>query len=142
MATEENYVSRIAQFNCELANICVLKQMYGEASKHYEIAYNLSRVEDDYFTHSNVVLEKQANLSILQNDFEAAAKYFVMIVEACHNHGSMRSNSVKYFVRACLSFRVDNPKKSRDYMEEKVDIASLSCRHCKIHHKCGPEEEL
>ncbi|MEN2500048.1 MAG: hypothetical protein MHMPM18_004220 [Marteilia pararefringens] len=31
MATEENYVSRIAQFNCELANICVLKQMYGEA---------------------------------------------------------------------------------------------------------------
>ncbi|MEN2498290.1 MAG: hypothetical protein MHMPM18_002592, partial [Marteilia pararefringens] len=119
MATKTNDVSRIAEFNCELANIYVLKKLYGEASKHYERAYNLYRVEDNDFYFCFELLEKQANLSIRQNDFEAAAKYFVMIVEACHNHGSMRSNSVEYIVRACLSFLVDNPKKSSDYFKEK-----------------------
>ncbi|MEN2496652.1 MAG: hypothetical protein MHMPM18_001144 [Marteilia pararefringens] len=126
MATKTNDVSRIAKFNCELANIYVLKQLNGEASKHYERAYTLNRVEDKHFYCCMELVEKQANFKILQNDFEAAAKYFVMIVENCQNHGSMRSNSVKYFVRACLSFLVENPKKSRDYIEEKVDIASLS----------------
>ncbi|MEN2499998.1 MAG: hypothetical protein MHMPM18_004174 [Marteilia pararefringens] len=125
MATEINNVSRIAQFNCELANIYVLKQLYDKASKHYERAYNLYRVESNHFTDCNKMLEKQANLSILQNDFEAAAKYFVMIFEAYHNHESLRFNSVKYFVKACLSFLVDNLKKSSDYFKEKEQNANF-----------------
>ncbi|MEN2500792.1 MAG: hypothetical protein MHMPM18_004941 [Marteilia pararefringens] len=48
-----------------------------------------------------------------------------MIEEARHNHGSMRSNSVEYIVKACLSFLVHNPKKSSDNFEEKRQNANF-----------------
>ncbi|MEN2496653.1 MAG: hypothetical protein MHMPM18_001145, partial [Marteilia pararefringens] len=125
MATEENDVCSIAKFNCKLANIYELKQMYGEAAKHYDIAYNLYRVDGYHFYHCIELLEKTANLSILKNDFEAAAKYFLMIEEAYHKYKSGRLNDGEYIVKACLSFLVDNPKKSTDYFIAKRQNANF-----------------
>ncbi|MEN2496648.1 MAG: hypothetical protein MHMPM18_001140 [Marteilia pararefringens] len=115
LATEKNDISSIAHFNCKLANIFVLKRSYGKASKHYVRAYNLYRVDGYHFYRCIDLLEKFADLSILRNDFEAAAKYFLMLVEACHKYKSGRLNDGEYIVKACLSFLVDNPNKSTDY---------------------------
>ncbi|MEN2496758.1 MAG: hypothetical protein MHMPM18_001237 [Marteilia pararefringens] len=100
--------------------------MYCEASKHYERAYNLYRVEGYHFHRCMELLEEIANMSILQNDFKAAAEDFLTIFEAYYKNELLRFTRMKYFAKACLSFLVENPKISITYIEEKVDNASLS----------------
>ncbi|MEN2496760.1 MAG: hypothetical protein MHMPM18_001239 [Marteilia pararefringens] len=90
MATEENDVCSIAKFNSKLANIYEFKQLYGEAAKHYDIAFNLYRVDLHHFDRCFELREKTANMYILQNDFEAAAEEFEMLGEDCHKYDSRR----------------------------------------------------